>query len=232
MYYTYILQSNKDKKFYTGATNDLRKRLLEHNQNEVRSTKNRGPFEIIYYEACKNMNDAFDREKYLKSGHGKRYIKDRLRRSLFPTGQVKKGVHPVESKSSRTTQTFDGGFVALISVVIISAVLMLVALTLSTTSFSERYNVLASEFKERSSGNAEACVDEGLLMIANGNGSTGTSTVNLTLDDFCELGPVPQSGDPRIFYTKANFRNYVTNLKISVNPVTLNVISWEEIGTY
>ncbi len=126
----------------------------------------------------------------------------------------------------------NNGFIALISVVLISAIMMLIAITLSISSFSQRNNILALEFKERSLTNAEACADEGLLMIANGNSGIATSTINLTSEDFCELGPVPQSGNPRVFYTKANFRNYVTNLKISADPVTLTVISWEEIATY
>jgi len=86
MHYTYVLQSKKDKKWYTGATDDLRKRFKQHNDNRVLSTKGRGPFELIYYEACLNQQDAFQREKYLKSGPGKRYLKNRLKRFLSLTG--------------------------------------------------------------------------------------------------------------------------------------------------
>jgi len=81
-YYTYILQSRKDNKWYTGFTNDLRKRFKEHNGNKVFSTKSRGPFALIYYEACLNEQDARAREKFLKSGMGKRYLKNRLKRFL------------------------------------------------------------------------------------------------------------------------------------------------------
>jgi len=86
MFYTYLLQSLKDKKWYTGFTNDLRKRFNEHNSNKVYSTKNRGPFKLIYYEACLNEQDARAREEYLKSGMGKRYLKNRLKRFLSLTG--------------------------------------------------------------------------------------------------------------------------------------------------
>jgi len=85
-YYTYIIKSLKDKKWYTGMTNDLRKRFKEHNSNKVLSTKNRGPFKLIYYEACLSKNDAVAREIFLKSGMGKRYLKNRLKRFLFLTG--------------------------------------------------------------------------------------------------------------------------------------------------
>ena len=82
MYYTYILQSKKDKQFYTGYTDDLKARLKLHNDGRVTSTKNRLPVEIVYYEACLNQQDATHREKYLKTSWGKRYIKQRLKNYL------------------------------------------------------------------------------------------------------------------------------------------------------
>lgn len=89
-YYVYVLQSVKDikdKRLYTGYTVDLRKRLKEYNEGKYTSwTKGRGQFDLIYYEACQNEEDARQREKYLKSGRGKRYFKNRLRRFLFRTG--------------------------------------------------------------------------------------------------------------------------------------------------
>jgi putative endonuclease len=86
MYYTYVLQSKKDKKLYTGSTRDLRKRFKEHSYGKVVSTKGRGPLTLIYYEACLNEQDARAREKYLKSGMGKRYLRNRLKRFLSLTG--------------------------------------------------------------------------------------------------------------------------------------------------
>ena len=79
MWYVYVLQSLKDKNFYTGCTNNLRKRLEEHNRGLVLSTKDRGRFKLLYYESCINREDAFRREKYLKTAWGKRYIKNRVR---------------------------------------------------------------------------------------------------------------------------------------------------------
>ncbi len=77
-YYTYILKSKKDGNIYTGSTKDLRKRLLQHNNGLSVYAKGRGPFEIIYYEACKSEEKSRSRELYLKSGMGKRYLKNRL----------------------------------------------------------------------------------------------------------------------------------------------------------
>ena len=82
-YYTYVLISRKDGKLYTGFTHRLRERLNEHNNGLNRSTKGRGPFDLIYYEACLSEEMAIKREKQLKSGHGKRYIKNRLGAPYF-----------------------------------------------------------------------------------------------------------------------------------------------------
>jgi len=79
MFYVYLLESQKDGRWYTGYTNTLQKRISEHNKGIVFSTKQRRPFKMIYCEVCLNENDAKAREKYLKSGMGKRYLKNRLK---------------------------------------------------------------------------------------------------------------------------------------------------------
>ena len=81
-YFVYVLQSVKDSKFYTGFTQDLDKRLSEHNSGKVNSTKYRIPLELVYFEASKDIQDATHREKYLKTTYGKRYIKNRLKNYL------------------------------------------------------------------------------------------------------------------------------------------------------
>ena len=73
---------SKDDNFYTGWTQDLKLRFKQHNEGKVESTKDRRPLELIYYEACLDKNDATYREKYLKTYHGKAYIRKRLRSYL------------------------------------------------------------------------------------------------------------------------------------------------------
>ena len=86
MYFVYVLQSKKVGIFYTGYTKDLRKRFKQHNSGEVKATKDNRPFRLIYYEASSDKEDAVAREKYLKSGMGKRYLKNRLKHFLSLTG--------------------------------------------------------------------------------------------------------------------------------------------------
>jgi len=81
-YYVYILQSEVDNCFYTGYTIDLNKRLSEHNSGKVKSTENRRPMKLVYWEGCLSQKDATSREKYLKTAWGKRYIKNRIKNYL------------------------------------------------------------------------------------------------------------------------------------------------------
>ncbi|MBI3627787.1 MAG: GIY-YIG nuclease family protein [Candidatus Sungbacteria bacterium] len=86
MFYVYVLRSRISKRLYTGFTIDLRKRFSEHNADRKGYTRKRGPYELLYYEACKNQDDAKAREIFLKSGPGKRYLCNRLKRFLSLTG--------------------------------------------------------------------------------------------------------------------------------------------------
>ena len=81
-YYIYTLQSLKDLNFYVGYTNNIQRRIDEHQSGKVLSTKNRLPMKLIYWEGCLNQKDALQREKYLKSSWGKRFIKNRLKNYL------------------------------------------------------------------------------------------------------------------------------------------------------
>lgn len=82
MYFTYVLLSKKDGKFYIGHTNNLKRRLQEHEFGLVESTKLRKPFKIVYFESCLNLSDAITREKYFKTGFGRRFLKSRLKNYL------------------------------------------------------------------------------------------------------------------------------------------------------
>lgn len=81
-YYTYVLQSKIKGNFYTGTTENLNQRLKQHNNGLVFSTKSMRPLQLIYFEACLNKDDAYRRERYLKSGMGKRYLRNRLKGGL------------------------------------------------------------------------------------------------------------------------------------------------------
>ena len=76
------MASQRNGTLYVGVTSDIKKRLEEHNSGKVSTTRNRRPLKLIYWEGCLNQQDATHREKYLKSYHGKMFIKKRLKSYL------------------------------------------------------------------------------------------------------------------------------------------------------
>jgi len=82
MYYTYVLQSTKDGNFYVGFTKDLKLRFEQHEKGLVEATITRKTIKLVYYEACLSKSDAVKREKYLKTYHGRMFLKRRLKSYL------------------------------------------------------------------------------------------------------------------------------------------------------
>lgn len=75
MHYVYVLQSQKNKRLYKGVTNDLKRRINEHNSGAVTFTKALIPWTLVYYEAFLDKQDANREEKFLKSGKGRERLK-------------------------------------------------------------------------------------------------------------------------------------------------------------
>lgn len=78
MFYTYILKSSKSNLFYYGYTEDLKRRLKEHNAGTSRYTKAHTPWKLVWYCAFESKDKAKDFELYLKSGSGKAFTCKRL----------------------------------------------------------------------------------------------------------------------------------------------------------
>jgi putative endonuclease len=78
MYFVYLLKSEKDNGWYIGFTENVERRLLEHNNGKNTSTTHRRPWRTIYYEAYLDKRDALGRERFLKSGSGHRFLKKQL----------------------------------------------------------------------------------------------------------------------------------------------------------
>jgi putative endonuclease len=79
MFYTYVLKSKRDGDFYIGFSGDLKRRIEKHDNGLVSATKDRRPLELVYYEACLDKELAIKREKYFKTGFGRRYLKGRIK---------------------------------------------------------------------------------------------------------------------------------------------------------
>jgi len=78
-HYVYVLESIKYGEHYIGYTDNLKRRILQHNSGLGASTKRYRPWKLIYYEACINPLDAKRREKYLKTSEGRRLLRRRIK---------------------------------------------------------------------------------------------------------------------------------------------------------
>src|SRR3989344_3901057 len=125
------------------------------------------------------------------------------------------------------------GFVALMSVIIIGATLLVVVIGASLTGFYSRYNFLDFELKERSASAAEACANQALLELANDATYAGGTTLSLNSLDTCRVGPValvdPGQKSIRI---QATSSDAVTDLFVVVNTSDLSIASWREVPNY
>ena len=81
MYFVYVIQSKIDNRLYVGFTDNLQRRIGEHNSGKTKSTKAYIPWELVYFESVENRIDARKREKYFKSGYGKEQLKRQISRT-------------------------------------------------------------------------------------------------------------------------------------------------------
>lgn len=126
------------------------------------------------------------------------------------------------------------GFVALMSVIIILAVLLMVSASISFTSFSSRFNVSDAEYKKRSSALAEACLNAELLKLAQGSTYANGSIVNVG-GDSCTIVSTDYPSNPTTIKTQGVFppaqpQRSFTNLTVVASSTGLSVISWVETG--
>ena len=123
------------------------------------------------------------------------------------------------------------GYVALISAIIISAVLLTALAAASLLGFTGRFNILNSEFKEQSAALAEACLDFAALKLTEDSGYTGREVV-VVGSDACEIRSIEDVGAAKKVQTQAVFQKSYTNLEALVDPLNGDIISWREIETF
>jgi putative endonuclease len=84
MYYVYVLKNAKDEEIYIGFAHNLEERMNQHNTGLSKFTRSKAPWELVYYEAFQNMEDARQRENRLKHhGQALRQLKERIKGSLL-----------------------------------------------------------------------------------------------------------------------------------------------------
>lgn len=122
------------------------------------------------------------------------------------------------------------GFIALMSAIIISSILLLVAVGGSLTGFYTRTNIVDTELKERSLAAADSCVDRALVALAQDQQYAGKKTHVLNGLDRCTISTLFNSGTHIDFTVQATSSAMaVTNLKISYSTSTVSVLEWLEV---
>jgi putative endonuclease len=80
MFYAYVLKSRKNGKFYSGHTENLERRISEHNTNKNKKnfTCVNGPWDLVFFETFSSRAEAMKQEKFFKTGRGRGYIKEKV----------------------------------------------------------------------------------------------------------------------------------------------------------
>lgn len=92
MFYVYVLQSERTGRHYIASTSDLARRLAEQNSDLAAATKHRGPWQLVHQEYFPTRGEAMSRERYLKTGQGRREIEALLKgRAVSLTGRGRPG---------------------------------------------------------------------------------------------------------------------------------------------
>jgi len=125
---------------------------------------------------------------------------------------------------------FRGGYIALMSAIIIAVVLMGLMTTLSLSGFFGRFNILYSEFKERSFAAAEGCANAALIKLGADAAYPGNEDLKFGTDT-CHVFPLETSGSRKVIKAQGVFQNAYSNLKVTVDPATLAVESFQEVAT-
>ena len=79
MYFVYVIRSEIDGRYYVGISEDVERRVGEHNSGRTKSTKGYIPWKLVFQEEYEDRKTARKREKYLKSGYGKQWIKEKYK---------------------------------------------------------------------------------------------------------------------------------------------------------
>ncbi len=125
-----------------------------------------------------------------------------------------------------------GGYIAITSAILISAMILLVVFVISTGSFLARLDISTSSFKEKSSSLARACVQKAILKLSQNGSYAGNETISVA-SDTCQIVSVVASGTiQKIISTQGQFRSSFTNFKVTVSSSTLLVAGWEELAHF
>jgi len=129
-----------------------------------------------------------------------------------------------------TKQKTEKGFIALMSAIIISAILLLVVSASNFSGFYGRSNVLESELKEQSVALAEACATTALIKMASDKLYNPLNEIQNVGIGNCTIKNISTVGNRKIITVESDYKNALTKINIKVDPINAQVESWEEVA--
>lgn len=210
MYYVYFIKSTKYDEIYVGSTNNLRRRLTEHNDGVELSTKRYRPWRLVYYEAYQSEEDARNREMKLKHhGNAMRELKKRIQRSLENGGALPRTVK-------------NGAGFTLIEVLMVVFLLGIVVVIGSNLFFSILRGASKAEIEKEVKQNGDYAMNVIGRMVRNAQNCSEVSGVltvtnpdGQTTDFFCQ-----PSGD--ITRIASNAGVFLTSDKVTATNCTFS----------
>lgn len=123
------------------------------------------------------------------------------------------------------------GFIALMSAVVIAAVLLIVVVGAGLLNFFTRSNILDSELKARSAALVDACADTVASRLLADNTYAGTETISVGSDG-CRIGSSVTSGTNRTFQIEASYQTAYTHALVTFDTGTGSLVSWQEVASF
>ncbi|MBI5401623.1 hypothetical protein HZB05_02220 [Candidatus Wolfebacteria bacterium] len=123
------------------------------------------------------------------------------------------------------------GYLALTSAIIISILILTISLSLEFSGFFARFNILDSEYKEKSLALADACADKALLKIIQNASYSGSETITIG-NNLCNILPIETLSNQKTIKTSAVYQNAASNIKVIINMTDFSIISWEELPEF
>ena len=125
----------------------------------------------------------------------------------------------------------EGGYIAIVSALIISAIIVAIVVAVGQASFLGRAGIAGAHYKERSRALAGACANTALLKLASSSSYGGNETINVA-SDTCRIFTIVSSSTGRIIDAQGIFERSYTNYRVTVASGTVDIIRWEELNIF
>jgi len=125
----------------------------------------------------------------------------------------------------------DKGYIAITSAIIITILILAIVITISTTGYFSRFNILGLLSKDSSSALSEGCTDTALLELALDRDYAGATTT-VVASTTCEILAIETNGDLKTVKTRATDNETITNTEVILDTTDFTIVSWDEVKSF